>query len=229
MSRTVFLPALVAVSLLANSADRYQDAGAIAEAASRFIGEQLANYGSRASFQLGKLDSRLNLAPCAKIDVVLPAGNRLIGNTSVQIKCGKGAKWAVNLPVAISIQTDYWVAARPLINGSEISESDIEKRSGDLGQLPANAVLDYAQAVGHTLVGGIPAGAPLRLDLLRPPFAVKINEVVKVLAHGTGFEVASEGRALGNANEGQAVRVKMASGAIVQGTAREGGLVEIKY
>ncbi|QNM98563.1 flagellar basal body P-ring formation chaperone FlgA [Chitinimonas koreensis] len=69
----------------------------------------------------------------------------------------------------------------------------------------------------------------MRSDQLRAPFAVKANEFVKVIAQGNGFEVASEGRAMNNANEGQPVSVKMNSGATVQGIARSGGTVEIRY
>lgn len=231
MSRSsLFIPPVLALGcLFALAEPAHQDLAAISDAASGFLSTQLASYGERATFQLGKLDNRLGLQACAKLDVQLPPGNRLAGNTSLRVKCLKGANWTVNLPVAISIQADYWVAARALPNGYEVTEADIEKRSGDLGQLPPNAVVDYTQAIGHTVVGGVPVGAPLRADMLRAPFAVKANEMVKVLAHGNGFEVASEGRAMANANDGQPVKVKMISGAVVQGTAHDGGMVEIKY
>jgi flagella basal body P-ring formation protein FlgA len=230
MRHGLLISAMLTCSLVpALAAEKFQDLGAVNDAASRYLSVQLASYGERASFQLGKLDNRLRLAACSGLDVELPSGNRLAGNTSLRIRCTKGAHWAVNLPAAISIQTDYWVAARSLPNGREIAEGDIEQRTGDLAQLPPGTVVDAVQAIGHTLVGGAALGAPLRADMLRPPYAVKANDTVKVLAHGAGFEVASEGRAMGSANDGQSVRVKMASGAIVQGTAHEGGMVEITY
>lgn len=228
--RSLFIPLVIAFGcLFAQAADKHEDLDAISDAATHFLTTELGSYGDRANFRLGRLDNRLGLPACAKLDVQLPAGNRLVGNTSLRVKCAKGANWAVNLPVAISIQSDYWVTSRTLPNGHEITESDIEKRTGDLGQLPPNAVVDYTQAIGRTLQGGAPAGAPLRADMLRAPYAVKANEMVKVLAHGSGFEVASEGRAMANASDGQPVKVKMISGAVVQGTAHDGGMVEIKY
>lgn len=211
------------------AAEAQQSLAAIHEAAARFLTGQLAAHGDRASFQLGKLDNRLRLAPCQQLDVQLPQGARLAGNTSLRIACVKGARWSVNLPAAVSIQADYWIASRALPSGHEINENDIERRSGDLAQLPATVIVDHTQAVGRTLIGGTPAGAPLRSDQLRAPFAVKANEFVKVIAQGNGFEVASEGRAMNNANEGQPVSVKMNSGATVQGIARAGGTVEIRY
>lgn len=209
--------------------EKVQSLEAISSAASDFLTEQLASYGDRASFQLGRLDKRLKLSPCQKLDVLLVQGNRLVGNTSLRVQCGKGAKWSVNLPVAISIQADYWASARALPAGHELSEADIEKRSGDLAQLPATVITDHTQAIGRTLIGGTPAAAPLRSDQLRAPFAVRVNNMVKVIASGNGFEVVSEGRALGNAAEGQQVSVKMVSGATVQGIVRADGTVDVRY
>ncbi|QDQ25040.1 flagellar basal body P-ring formation protein FlgA [Chitinimonas arctica] len=229
MFRRVSALFLLLCSAVLGAAETRQSLDALSEAAGRFLSTQLANYGERASFQLGRLDNRLELAPCQKLDVQLPQGSRLVGNTSLRIACGKGAKWVVSLPVAISIQADYWVATRALPAGHELTENDIERRSGDLSQLPSGVIIDHTLAIGRTLLGGTPAGAPLRGDQLRPPFAVKANEFVKIVATGNGFEVASEGRAMANANEGQQVSVKMVTGAVVQGVARAGGTVEIKY
>lgn len=202
---------------------------ALYEAAQQFLAAQLASYGDKATFELGKLDNRIVLAACAKLDVQLPPGNRLVGNSVLKIQCVSGARWALNLPIAVNIVSDYWVAARALPGGYEITESDLERRSGDLAQLPPSAITDLTQAVGRTVIGGIAAGAPLRSEALRPPYAVKANDYVKVIARGEGFEVASEGRAMGNANEGQMVSVKMASGTVVKGLARAGGTVEVHF
>lgn len=220
---------LISLSSAAFAGEARTSHEAIADAATRFINTQLAGYGDQASFQLGHIDSRVELAACGKIDVQVPQGSRLLGNTSLRIGCTKGAKWVVSLPVTVSVQTSYWVAARALAAGYEITENDVERRTGDLAQLPPTVITDHTMAIGHTLLGGTPAGAPLRSDQMRAAYAVKINDAVKVVATGNGFEVASEGRAMGNANDGQQVSIKMATGAIVQGIARVGGTVEIKY
>jgi flagella basal body P-ring formation protein FlgA len=229
MFRGLSLSVLLGISLCSQAAESREDFATINDAVGRYVQAQLSSYGDRASIQIGKIDDRLILPSCSKLEVDVPQGNRLVGNTNVRVHCSKGAKWAVNVPITISIQTDYWVASRPLPAGHEVTEGDIEHHAGNLADLPPTAVLDYTQAVGRTLVAGIPAGGALRSDQLRAPYVVKANEFVKVLAHGSGFEVTSEGQALSNANVGEAVRVKMSSGAVVQGIARDGGLVEIRY
>ncbi|MFC4158741.1 flagellar basal body P-ring formation chaperone FlgA [Chitinimonas lacunae] len=220
---------LATLLALPGQAAERQSLEAINEVVRQFVQAQLASYGERASFQLGRLDNRLQLAACAQLDPQLPKGSRLLGNTSVSVRCVKGARWTVSVPVAVSIQSEYWVTARPLPAGHEISAADLEKRSGDLSQISGNVIADPAQAIGRNLVGGAPAGAPLRAEMLRASFAVRANDFVRVIAHGSGFEVATEGRALANAAEGQQVSVRMNSGAVVQGIARADGSVEIKY
>lgn len=220
---------LVAALALTTQAAERQSLEAINEAVRQFVQAQLANYGDRATFQLGRLDNRLQLAACAQLDPQIPKGGRLIGNTNVTVRCVKGARWTVTVPVAISVHAEYWVTTRPLPSGHEITAADLEKRSGDLGQVSGNAITDSSLAIGRNLVGGAPAGTPLRSDMLRASFVVRANDFVKVIAHGSGFEVATEGRALANAAEGQQVGIRMNSGAVVQGTARADGSVEIKY
>lgn len=210
----------------ANEAQRLEP---LYEAARRFLYVQLANYGDRATFSLATLDKRIALAPCNRLEAQLPAGNRLVGNTVLRIQCLAGAKWSISLPVSISIQTDYWVAARALSSGHELTENDLEQRSGDLSQLPVGLITDRAAALGRSILGGVAAGAPIRSDLLRAPYIVRANEFVRVVAKGQGFEVASEGRALNSATEGQPVSVRMISGATVKGVAKAGGTVEVLY
>jgi flagella basal body P-ring formation protein FlgA len=223
------LPAALALTVHAESIGERQRLDVIDAAVRTYLGQQLASYGPRARVDVGRLDHRLNLKPCDKLTVQLPAGNRLVGNTSVQVRCARPGGWTVAVPVAISIETEYWVAARALPSGYELTEADLERRTGDLAQLPAGVITDRTQAIGRAVVGGVAAGAPLRSDLLRAPFLVRANTPVRVLARGNGFEVSSEGRALANAGEGQSVSVRMVSGSVVQGVVRSDGVVEIRY
>jgi flagella basal body P-ring formation protein FlgA len=66
--------------------------------------------------------------------------------------------------------------------------------------------------------------------MLRLPPAVRQGQTVKVVSGGdAGFRVTSEGRALNGAADGEPVRVRMSTGQVLSGTARNGGVVEVRY
>jgi flagella basal body P-ring formation protein FlgA len=77
-------------------------------------------------------------------------------------------------------------------------------------------------------VAALPAGATLRPDMLRAPFAVAQGQSVKLLFLGEGFRVSSEGRSLSNASIGQPAQVRTASGKVVKGTVQAPGVVEVR-
>jgi flagella basal body P-ring formation protein FlgA len=57
---------------------------------------------SRIEVVVGQLDSRLHLAPCAKIEPYLPNGTRLWGKSRIGLRCLQGATlWNVYLPITV--------------------------------------------------------------------------------------------------------------------------------
>jgi flagella basal body P-ring formation protein FlgA len=49
------------------------------------------------------------------------------------------------------------------------------------------------------------------------------------VSNGNGFSVSAEGKAIGNAGDGQIVQVRTPSGTVISGTARTGGMVEVAF
>ena len=64
------------------------------------------------------------------------------------------------------------------------------------------------------------------LDTLRSRPVVQQGQAVRLVTSGNGFSVSAEGKAIGNASDGQIVQVRTPSGSVVSGTARSGGMVE---
>jgi flagella basal body P-ring formation protein FlgA len=100
---------------------------------------------------------------------------------------------------------------------------------GDLTQLPAGVFTDQTQAIGRTVNISMNAGTVLRQEMLKVALAVQQGQTVMVTSKGNGFSVSAEGQAMGKANEGQVVQVKVASGQVVTGIARNGGQVEVGF
>ncbi|MBN8452660.1 flagellar basal body P-ring formation chaperone FlgA [Accumulibacter sp.] len=201
----------------------------LAAALDDYLRVQTAALPGTVTFQIGQLDRHARLTACNAFEPFLPSGSRLWGNTTVGVRCLGPSRWTVYVPVQIRIAGNYLVAARQLAPGQVVGAADLLPQSGDLGALPASVLTDPAQAIGKTARQGVAVGQPLRSELLSAAWAVQQGQSVKLLSSGAGFSVSNEGKALNNAAEGQVAQVRTASGQLVSGIARQGGIVEVNY
>lgn len=216
--------------LLGPAAQAQQAPAPVSQAVEDFLRIQTQGLPGQVGFEITALDPRNNLAPCARFEVSLAGGARLWGRSSVMVRCLDAGGWRIHMPVTIRVIGDYLLTARALSRGQLVASADLTRNNGDLTSLPDGILTDEAQAIGRTVALSIPAGRPLRGDMLRQPLAVQQNQNVKVISSGPGFQVAgNDGRALNAGAEGEVVQVRMANGRIVSGIARTGGIVEVGY
>jgi flagella basal body P-ring formation protein FlgA len=206
-----------------------QDAELIRQAVESYLRTHAASRGGEASFVIGTIDAGNRLSPCAALEASLPAGARAWGRTAVLVQCHSAPGWSLYVPVQVTVQGEYLVAARSLAQGQVVAEEDLIVQRGDLAQLPAGVLSDVGEAVGHTAAVSILAGRPLRSGMLRRALAVRQGQSVKLVTRGAGFSVSVEGKALANAAEGQFVQARTASGRTLAGIAREGSVIEVGH
>ncbi len=224
------LYALVALAALpqAAAAER-QDLGALQRVVENYVRKESAGLPGQVAFSVAPFDSRIALPHCPAPEPFLPPGARLWGKSTVGLRCLGPVAWTVYASVNIEVNAEYVVTARPLGQGETLGLQDLASMRGDLARLPAGVVVDPQQALGRQLALSLAAGQPLRRDMLREPHVVAQGQGVKLVTQGPGFQVSAEGRALGNAADGQTVLVRGPSGATVTGVARAGGIVEVRY
>ena len=216
-------------ALAATPASARQDPASVRKAVEDYLQVQVKGLPGTASYTVGGIDPNNNLAPCPALEVAQAPGARPWGRTTVIVRCTVAGGWNMFVPVHIRVVADYVVTGRGLAQGQVITDSDVTQRSGDLSELPVGVLTDARQALGRTTVMPIPAGRPLRTDMLKQAAIVQQGQSVKVISRGPGFEVANEGRALNNAVEGQVVQVRLANGQIVSGIARGAGQVVVSF
>ena len=73
------------------------------EAVRTYLEKAATGLPGRVEVIVGALDSRLQLAPCARVEPYLPAGTRLWGKAQIGLRCAAGANWNVFLPVEVRI------------------------------------------------------------------------------------------------------------------------------
>lgn len=200
----------------------------IRKAVEEHLQVQIKGLPGKASYTVGPI-AAANLPPCDGVEASTSPGASPWGRGSVTVRCVSGATWTLLVPVRIRVIGNYVVNARPLGAGQVINDADLVYQSGDLGGLPAGVLTDTAQAVGQVSRVALPAGRPLRADMLKEQTVIRQGQTVKVVSRGKGFEVSNEGRALTNATVGQVVQVRLGSGQVVSGIADANGTVEVAF
>jgi flagella basal body P-ring formation protein FlgA len=171
---------------------------------------------ARIEVKLGRLDPRLKLAACARVEVYAPQGAPAWGATRVGLRCTQGARpWNVSLPVTVSVFAHATVASTNLGAGTVLEAGQLADALVDLAAGPGAAIRAPELAVGRTLARTLAAGATLRQGDLKPRQFFAAGETVRVVALGSGWQVVTEAQAMNAGVEGQTARVRTESGRIL--------------
>ncbi len=186
------------------------------------LGEQasagLAPGALRVEIEPGRLDPRLNLAPCQRIEAQLPPGARAWGRTRVGLRCVEGEKpWKVYLPVTVKVFAPGVVAAAALPSGTVLRADHLTMAEVDWAEDRSPAVANASHLVGRALLRPLAAGATLHQGDVKQRQWFVAGDTVQLVARGRGFSVAGEGQALSTGIEGRPVRVRTDNGRVLSG------------
>lgn len=182
----------------------------------------------RMEVQVGKLDPRLNLAPCLRVEPYLPSGSKLWGRTRIGMRCVEGTKpWNVFMPVTIRAFGPAWVLVNNVSMGEVLTHEHAMQSEVDWAESPHSIIALPDDWVGQTAARNLSAGMALRQTMVKAPEIFKPGAGVKVLVQGSGFAVTSSGKALESGSAGQNVRVRMENGRTVIGTVNQQGEVVV--
>ena len=172
----------------------------------------------RTEIELGELDSRLRLAPCAKVEPFLPPGARLWGKTRLGLRCVDGpSRWSVFLPLTVKAFGPAWVVRGDLASGTVLTESDALQAEVDWALDSSPVMATPEQWVGQVAARPLSTGQVLRQAAIRPAQVFLAGAQVRVVAQGQGFQVITDGLALSTGVIGQPARVRMDNGRIMSG------------
>lgn len=179
---------------------------------------QVAPNQARVEIEIGKLDPRLRLAPCAQIQPYLPPGSRMWGRTRLGLRCLAGVtRWNVTLPLTIKVFGQVFVAAADLPTGTVLTQEHFRLAEVDIAG-EAGAIYTQADGwLGRHLAKPVAAGQALRSVDLKLRQWVQPGDRVQVMATGDGYAIAGEGQAMGVGLEGQDVRVRFDNGRMATG------------
>jgi len=189
---------------------------------------QPAGLPLRMEVSVGSLDSRLRLAPCARVEPYLPSGARLWGRTRIGLRCVEGATaWNVFLPVTVRAFGPAWVLAEPVAAGAVLTAEDAVEGEVDWAAEAAPVMANPDMWVGQVAARTLAGGQALRQSMVRAPHLFRAGAQVKIVAQGPGYAVTSAGQAMTAGAAGQTVRIRMANGRVISGTVSENGTVDV--
>lgn len=173
------------------------------------------------------VDARLKLAECgAPLDARLerPIAR---GHGTVAVSCSGPSPWRLFVPVRTTQELAVLVLVRNVRAGEVLTPADVTLERRAAASLPLGYLSALEDAVGFTLRRAQIAGAVLVPAALEQPEVVARGALVTVIA-GTGpITVKSDGVALDSARLGQRLRVRSASGRVIEGTAEGPGQVRV--
>lgn len=145
------------------------------------------------------------------------------GNVTISAQCNNKAKKYIQ--VNIAIMGSYIVANQTISSGTIITEEHLRQQSGRLDTLPANVILDKAQAINHIALRDINPDEPIKAASLQKNWYIKAGQVVKVIINGDGYQIVTTGKTLNNAILDDHVNIKLNSGNILEGIVTSQGVV----
>ena len=162
----------------------------------------------------------------------MPYGLRFWGNTAVYLDISvDGAPFRrVKCQFKLHVFDKIAVAARPLVQGQSLSDSDFRFEEQELGSRGKNFVTDGAEIVGKVLTRPLAIGSPILRTMLKTPDLLKAGAPVTLVSRLNGVEVKMDGVALEAGGAGKIIRVRnTASRKVLRGRIVDECTVEIVH
>lgn len=189
----------------------------------------LAPAGARVEVVAGALDSRLQLAPCARVQVYQSPGMPAWGRTRVGLRCTQGSSaWNVFVPMTVQVWAPAVVSTAALPAGARLETTSLALAETDWAATSSPPFAVPEGLAGRVLTRPLPAGQALRQTDLQPRQWFALGDRVRVDARGAGFAVSAEGQALTPGLEGQIARVRTDNGRVLTGRPVADRQLEIK-
>ncbi len=179
---------------------------------------------------LGRLDPRLRLIACGiPLQASQHPGTRLLGATSVNVRCEGATPWSIFVPVMIREKRTVVVATRSLAPGQQLQAEDVTTQAVWVSDATTPYLESTALAIGKQTQRLIPAGSPLPLQALRSPRAIRRGATVTLALERGPLAIRVGGVALQDGVLGERIQARNnSSRRVVEGILAENGVVQVR-
>ena len=209
------------------SANAIQSHDSIQAAAETFMAEMvLAGQGRIPTVVAGKLDSRLRLKECDEpLHAFQPEGGRLLGNTTVGVRCQGTQPWTLYVPIKISVHESIVVATRPLSKGMIVKNQDVKLLEKDLADIRSGYYMELSQVIGKQVSRTVSMDTAITPRMVKSPRQINRGQQVSLVVESHGLKVQMTGEALADGASGERIQVrnlstkKVVEGIVISATA----------
>lgn len=173
------------------------------------------------------VDERLRLPACVEpLDAAVEQAFAS-GRGTVAVSCAAPQAWRLFVPVRTSRSVPVVVLRHGVRRGQVLTADDVALEARSSAGLPYDYLLALEDAVGLTVKRTVPGGTVLVPAALERTRLIERGAVVTLVAAAGPVQVKSQGVAVEPAGADQRVRVRTASGRIVEGTVTANGDVRV--
>lgn len=179
--------------------------------------------------KIGRLDSRLRLAPCDEAPVLhRNSSQRIPGRALVKVSCSKPQPWSIFVPAQVSWQQDVVVARTTIQRGQLIDEADIHMQRINIDRAGVQILGNKADVVGRIAARRILAGKKIDGRYIRAADAVNKGDAVTLIARSGNIAIKVEAIALSKGQKGEQIRVRnTSSNRVVKARIIGNGMLEV--
>lgn len=211
----------------------FQDHATILQQAQDFMFQQArAEHGEHLDIEVipGRLDPRLRLRQCTQgVEAYLGPSSRLLGNTTVGVRCAGPVQWSLFVPVEVVVRGAVVVVTQSLPRGTVLESGHIRLQTQDLSGLHSGYVSALEVAQDAVLRRAVQLGTVLTPQMLEPRRLVQRGQQVLILVENAQVAVRAEGEALEHGSLGERVRVRNSrSSRIVEGVVAAPGVIRVE-
>jgi flagella basal body P-ring formation protein FlgA len=173
------------------------------------------------------IDERLKLKRCdaaLEAEVTRPIQR---GQGTVAVSCSGPEPWRLFVPVRTKNEVSALVLTRSVQPGEVLAADHLAVAQRSAATLPFDYLSDPTQAIGFAVRRSQAAGAVLVPAAIESPQVVERGALVTLIARDGPITVKSEGIAIESARLNQRVKVRSASGRVIEGTAEGPGQVRV--
>jgi flagella basal body P-ring formation protein FlgA len=225
----ILLPTIILADKATASEADSQSLLSIKDTVRAFITRQIGRDYPHHEIKVGNLDPRLKLSTCDHpLEGFLPPGGRLLGATTIGIRCIGDKPWTVYIPVAVKAKRMVVITTHPILRNAAITKSDIRLEERNVMAESDAYIFDPEYVLGKLSKRALTTSTALTPDMLNAPLFVRRGQQVIILAEDSGIDVRMAGTALMDGAEGQVIRVQNAlSKRTVEGQVVRPGIIRV--